>query len=125
MGILLTQFLLDGVPSFCFLNCIAQLGAICKPAEDALDPTVCVIEEDIEEHQSEDRTLRDTTHHLPPSGQRGLDHNCLNACIHPISYLNRLNNLSLFVTVLKALKKSTWMTLADLPFSLDHKRPPA
>lgn len=26
---------------------VTQLGAICKPAEGALDPTVCVIGEDI------------------------------------------------------------------------------
>ncbi|KAF4788894.1 hypothetical protein TURU_157112 [Turdus rufiventris] len=80
------QIPLDGIPFFCCANCITQLGAICKLAKGALDPTVCVTDEDIEEHLSQDRALRDTTHHLPPPGQGTIVHNSLAASIQPILY---------------------------------------
>ncbi|KAK4825071.1 hypothetical protein QYF61_023075, partial [Mycteria americana] len=43
------------------VNRTAQLGVICKLAEGALDPTVYVIDEDIEQHWSQYRSLRDMT----------------------------------------------------------------
>ncbi|KAJ7411542.1 hypothetical protein WISP_102395 [Willisornis vidua] len=72
------HFPLDDIPSFC---CV-----ICKPAESALDPTICVIDEHTEEHQSQDRALRDTTRHWSPPGHRAIDHNCLDVPILPIPY---------------------------------------
>ena len=48
---------LDGFPSFCRINCTPQLGALCKLAKGMLNPTVCVIDKDIEERWSEDRPL--------------------------------------------------------------------
>ena len=48
------------------LNCIAQLGVICKLAEGALDSIDYVIGEDVEEHRSQDLLLRDTTCDWPP-----------------------------------------------------------
>ncbi|KAJ7428245.1 hypothetical protein BTVI_01097 [Pitangus sulphuratus] len=50
--------------------------------------SVCVIEKDIEEYQSQDRTLRDTTHHQPPPGHRAIDHNSLVVSIQPVPYLS-------------------------------------
>ncbi|KAK4823530.1 hypothetical protein QYF61_003039 [Mycteria americana] len=46
----LVQVPLNGIPSLRRVNCTTQLGVICKPAECALDPTVCVIDEDIKQY---------------------------------------------------------------------------
>ncbi|KAK4821554.1 hypothetical protein QYF61_022214 [Mycteria americana] len=46
------QIPLDGIPSFWPVNCTTQLGVICKLAEGALDLTVNVIDENIEQHWS-------------------------------------------------------------------------
>lgn len=46
------------------VSCIHQFDVICKLDDDALDPTVCVIDKDIERHQSQDRALRDAIHHI-------------------------------------------------------------
>ncbi|KAK4816767.1 hypothetical protein QYF61_022765 [Mycteria americana] len=51
----------DGILSLEHVNCTTQLGVICKFVEGALDPTVCVTDEDIK--QSKYGPLRDTTHH--------------------------------------------------------------
>ena len=48
------QIPLDGFPSFQRINCPTQLGVIRKLAEGALDAIVYVIDEDIEEHRSQD-----------------------------------------------------------------------
>jgi len=63
MGPLLqpAQVPLDGFLSFQHTNRTAQLGLIHKLAEGALDAIIYVIDEDVEEHQSQDRPLRDTT----------------------------------------------------------------
>ena len=55
MGPLLqtVQVPLDGFPSFQCIDCTTQLGVICKLAEGALDAIVCVIDKDVEEHQSQ------------------------------------------------------------------------
>ena len=60
------QVPLDGFPSFLRIDCTTQLGVICKLAEGALHATVCVTDEDVEEHRSQDRPLRDTTCDRPP-----------------------------------------------------------
>ena len=56
MGLLLqpVQVLLDGFPSFQCIDCAAQLGVTCKLSECALNAIVCVIDKDVEEHQSQD-----------------------------------------------------------------------
>lgn len=61
MGLLLksVHVLLDGIPSFCYINCTTQLTVISKLAEGPLNPTVLVIDTDVEEHQFQDRALRD------------------------------------------------------------------
>ncbi|KAK4817045.1 hypothetical protein QYF61_026353 [Mycteria americana] len=57
----LVQVPLDDILSFWRVNCTTQLGVICKLAEGALDPTVCVIDGDIKQRWSQYRPLRDTT----------------------------------------------------------------
>ena len=47
----------DGIPSFCWINCTIQLGIICKLAEGTLDSTVCVIDKDVKELWSQDRSM--------------------------------------------------------------------
>ncbi|KAK4820325.1 hypothetical protein QYF61_023558 [Mycteria americana] len=64
----LVQVPLDGIPSFWRVSCTTQLGVICKLAEGALNPPVCVIDEDIEQHWSQYGPLRDSTRHRSPSG---------------------------------------------------------
>ena len=59
---------LDGILSLRHVNCTIQLGVVCKLAEGALDPTVCVIDEDIKQYWSQYRPLMDTTCHRSPSG---------------------------------------------------------
>ena len=41
----LVQVPLDGIPSFCHVNCTTQLGVVCKLTEGALDLAVYVIDE--------------------------------------------------------------------------------
>jgi len=55
------QLPLDGIPSFCCTNCTAQLGAVCKLAEGALNPTAHVIDKDVKERWSQDGPLWDNT----------------------------------------------------------------
>ncbi|KAK4825874.1 hypothetical protein QYF61_003148 [Mycteria americana] len=57
----LVQFPLDGIPSLRHVNRTTQLGVICKLAEGALNPTVYVIDKDIEQYWSLYRRLSDTT----------------------------------------------------------------
>ena len=45
---------LDGFPSFKSIDCTTQLGVIHKLAEGALDAIIHVIDEDVEEHWSQD-----------------------------------------------------------------------
>ena len=59
----LVQVLLDGIPSLRRVDCTTQLCVVCKFAEGALDPTVYVIDEDIEQHWPQNGPLRDTTSH--------------------------------------------------------------
>ncbi|KAJ7417183.1 hypothetical protein WISP_65820 [Willisornis vidua] len=54
----------------------AVLGFM-SSAEGAHDFTVCGIDEDFEEHWSQDRVLMDTTHHQPPPRYRAIDQNSL------------------------------------------------
>ncbi|KAK4824943.1 hypothetical protein QYF61_021631, partial [Mycteria americana] len=57
----LVQVPLDGILSLRHVNHTTQLGVVCKFAEGALDPTVCVIDEDINQYWSQHGPLRDTT----------------------------------------------------------------
>ncbi|KAK4806791.1 hypothetical protein QYF61_005587 [Mycteria americana] len=65
----LVQVPLDDIPSFWHVNCTTQLGVICRLAEGALDLSVNVIDENIEQHWSQYGPLRDTTFDLGPSIQ--------------------------------------------------------
>ena len=60
------QVTLDGFPSFQHINRTTQLGVIHKLAEGALDAIVLVIDEDVEEHRSQDRPQRNTACDQPP-----------------------------------------------------------
>ena len=59
----LIQVPLDGLSSFCSINCIIQLDVVFKLAEGALDSIAYVIAKDTEEHTFQDGPLRDTIHH--------------------------------------------------------------
>ncbi|PKU46218.1 serine-rich hypothetical protein [Limosa lapponica baueri] len=59
---------LDGIPSLRCVNHRTHPGFTCKFAESALDPTVYVIDEDIEQYWSQYGSLRDSTCHQFPSG---------------------------------------------------------
>ena len=52
------KVLLDGIPSFCRINCTVQLGVISKLADDVLNPVICVI--DVKEYWFQDGPLEDT-----------------------------------------------------------------
>jgi len=54
--------LLDGISSFCCINCTSLLHVICELAEGALDSTVYVIDEYVETYWFQDGSLGDTTH---------------------------------------------------------------
>ncbi|KAK4831174.1 LOW QUALITY PROTEIN: hypothetical protein QYF61_015644 [Mycteria americana] len=73
----LVQVPLNDIPSFWCVNCTTQLGVICKLAERALDLAVNVIDENIEQHWSQYRPLRDTA---------SVDCHPLDATIQPIPY---------------------------------------
>ena len=80
------QVPLDGILSFCCINCTTQLGVVCKLAEGELNPTVYVTDKDVEEHWSQNRPLGDTTHCQPLLGHKATDHSPLAAAIQPIPY---------------------------------------
>ena len=67
MGPLLqpAQVPLDGFPSFQHIDCTAQPSVICELAESALNAIICVIDENVEEHRSQDQPLRKTTCYQP------------------------------------------------------------
>lgn len=67
------QVSLDGIPLLYGANCITQLGDISKLAEDTPNPTVCVIDKNVEEHQFHGRPLSDTSCEWPPPGHRVVD----------------------------------------------------
>ena len=56
----------DGLFSYQCIDCNAQLGVIHKLAEGALNATVYAVDEDVEEHRSQDRPLSDTACDRPP-----------------------------------------------------------
>jgi len=67
------QVPLDGFPSLQCINCTTQLGVVCKLAEGSLDSIVYVIDEDVEEYQSQDQALGDITCDWPPPRHRIID----------------------------------------------------
>ena len=81
MGPLLqpVQVPLDGFPSLQCVNSTAQLGVVCKLAGGALDFIIYVIDEDVEEHWSQDQPLGDATCGWSPPRRRAIDHNPLAA----------------------------------------------
>ncbi|PKU32521.1 serine-rich hypothetical protein [Limosa lapponica baueri] len=62
----LVQVPLDGIPSLKHINHTTQLGVIGKLAEGALDPTVCVIDEDIKQYCFQYGPFRIATSHQSP-----------------------------------------------------------
>lgn len=60
----LVQVSLDGTPSSYCVTCTAQLCVICKLAEDAHDPTVSVMDKDVEEPSVPGQTSLVTILHL-------------------------------------------------------------
>ena len=56
----------------------------CKLAEGALDATVCVPDEDAEEHRSQDQPLRETACDQPPPWHKTICHNPLAVSSQPI-----------------------------------------
>jgi len=80
----LVQVPLDGIPSLRSVDLTTPPGVICKLAERALNPTVCVTDEDIKQYWSQYRPLRDTTCHHSPSGHEAIDHYPLATTIQPI-----------------------------------------
>ncbi|XP_064913828.1 translin-associated protein X isoform X3 [Columba livia] len=55
----LVQVPLDDILSLRYVNCITQLGVIHKLAEGALNPNICVIDEDIKQYWSQSEPMRD------------------------------------------------------------------
>ena len=82
-GELPVQVLLDDIPSFCHFNCTSQLDVISKLAKGALDPTAYVVDKDVEQQQSQVRSLGDTTYDWFLLGHRSIDHNLLAVTIQP------------------------------------------
>ena len=68
---------LGAIPSFCCISCTTQLGVICKLPEEALNPIIYVMDRDVEEHQSQDGPLGNTTHEHSPPAQRAIANNPL------------------------------------------------
>jgi len=78
----LVQISLDSIQSFWCVICTTQLGVICRLSEGTLGLSVCVIDENVKQHQSQYRPMRDTTCHQHPSGHRTIDHYPLVVTIH-------------------------------------------
>ena len=117
----LVQVPADNILSFWCVSCTTQLGVICKLAEGALDPTVCVSLMNILHSAGPNIDPRGTpivtilhldidpltaTLWLRPSN-RFLIH----PTVHPSNpYLSNLERRMLWGTVLKALQKSRGIT---------------
>jgi len=82
----LLQVPLDGILSFWCVNCATHVGVICRLAEGALDPAVCVTDEDFKQYWSQYRPQRDTTCHQSSSEHQAVDHYPLAVTIQPIPH---------------------------------------
>lgn len=109
LGPVLKLVPLDGIPSFCCVNCTAHLCVICKLAAGALDLPVCVTEEDLKEHWSQDTALRNPNCQQPPYGQGAFDQNSLAESIQAFSCLSN-----------SPLIKSTSLQFGDKHIMWDH-----
>jgi len=74
------------VSAFLLTRVNGKTSIISKPAESTLNSIVCAIDKDIEEHQSQDGPLGDTTYDWPPPGQRAIHNNPLATNINQILY---------------------------------------
>lgn len=72
-----SEVFLDGVTSFECVNHTIQLSVIHKPAESAFNPTVNVINEDIEVYLPQYCLMGDTTCRWSPSRHLDIDHHSL------------------------------------------------
>lgn len=86
----LVQVFMDDIQSLRCVNCITWLGVICKFAEDALNPSVRVTDEDNKQYWSLKRPLRDTIFHWCSSGHGAVD-------CHPHTIAGLLSQLSFFL----------------------------
>ncbi|KAK4824302.1 hypothetical protein QYF61_013047, partial [Mycteria americana] len=79
---------LDGIPSLKRINCTTQLGLICKLAEGALNPTVYVINKDIEQYWVQYGPLRSTTCYCSPFAYSFI-HQCSHSIVegHQFSHI--------------------------------------
>ncbi|PKU44024.1 hypothetical protein llap_5672 [Limosa lapponica baueri] len=68
------------------INHTSQFIVVCKSAEGALDPTVYVTDEDIEQYWSPYGPLRNTTCYSSPFGHKAVD--CNFGCGHPANSLS-------------------------------------
>ncbi|GAB0181768.1 hypothetical protein GRJ2_000642100 [Grus japonensis] len=80
------QVPLQTLPTLKQINTPAQLGAICKLTEGALDPLVQIIDKDIEENLPQCRALGNTTCDQPSTGFNSIHHNSLGPAIQPVFY---------------------------------------
>lgn len=86
---------LDAIPYICccwiplschgptFQACLGPFGwtaPVCKPAQIALNPTIRVVDKEVEKHWSQDRCLKDTSCHRPlPGHSIVIDHQICHA----------------------------------------------
>jgi len=82
----LLQIPLGDIPSIYCICCTTLLSVISKLAEGALNPTISVIDKDVEEHQSQEGPLEDTASHWPPPGCEAIDHKPLSMTIQSIPF---------------------------------------
>ena len=80
------QVPLDGIPSFCCINCSTQFGVICKLAKGTLNPIIYVIDKNFKEYLSQDSPLGDIAHYWSLPGYRAIDYNPLVVTTQPIPY---------------------------------------
>lgn len=66
-----------------------------------------VISEDIEDHWSQIRALRDAAHHQPPPGYRGIEHKSLAASIQAVPFLPNSSHFK-FMWLLFGDKSVLW-----------------
>jgi len=111
----LVQVPLDGIPCLRHVDRTTQISIICKLAEGALSPTVCVIAGDIQQSWSQYRPLKGTTFHPSLSGHSAIDYYCLDVTnqylilqtVQPSNlYLSNLWRRMLWGSTSKALQKS-------------------
>ena len=75
---------LDGIPHLKHVDCTTHLGVVGKLDEDALSPTVPVIDKDVNHRWSQYQPLRNVTCHWSARGHRAIGHISWSVTIQPI-----------------------------------------